>query len=324
MPVSQRTRGKLLVTKAHPAGPGRRGQRLPESTAPLNSSCAAGGSTAGGAGLGPGPLPVRGGGEGPAESGERSPAPGEAAAPAPRSLAEAERMSMASGFFFCLLATISIVTWSSGAISETGVALLLFFSSPFFSPASSRRSPRSASRQVRCPEPAGVFPRRRTSPGGSGRERGPARGALPCAAVGSGPGPGPQPGRLLGGPYVGAGCRGARRGGLPPEETAELFLPSLFACSRRGFYSSLCFSLLFFSRPISPSSLPCLICFLDHLSFPLPFVRVRNRTHLTLKICGERARSQPAARSRRVPAGTCRISARPLPLPPARSAPSPL
>lgn len=108
--VSRRTRGKLLVTKAHPAGPGRREQRRPESTAPLNSSCAAGGSTAGGA--------ARGWGRGrcaAAESsrrrrGARSPAPGEAAAPAPRCLAEAERMRMASGAFFCLLATISIVT----------------------------------------------------------------------------------------------------------------------------------------------------------------------------------------------------------------------
>lgn len=58
------------------------------------------------------------GGEEPAEekssvqpaAGARSAVPGEAAAPAPRSLAEAERMRMASGSFFCLLATISIVT----------------------------------------------------------------------------------------------------------------------------------------------------------------------------------------------------------------------
>lgn len=93
-----------------------------------------------GAGLGPGLLPVRAererpgereqprereqpgerereraaGGKQPGQSSRRrtarSPAPGEAAAPAPRSLAEAERMRMVPGFFFCLLATISIVT----------------------------------------------------------------------------------------------------------------------------------------------------------------------------------------------------------------------
>lgn len=182
------------------------------------------------------------------------------------------------------------------------MAFLLFFSSPFFPPASSLRSPRSASRQVRCPDPAGVFPRRRTSRGGSGRARGPARGAPLCSI----------PGML--GPYVGAGCysAGEPAGGAPRGDRRALF--PLFVCL---FPERVLFFPLFlppFLLPPSPSSLPCLVCFLDHLSFPLPFVRVRDGTHLTLEsAAGEGAASRLPAP---VPAASPLVPGPAVPPPP--------
>lgn len=242
-----------MVKKAHPAGPRRWGQRRPASTVPLNSSCAAGGSTAGGAAL-------RGAGAGAgcrctaaaAESSRRPAAgeravlrPGEAAAPGaavPGGGGEDEGgfwlffLPPRDDFHSNLIERCNFGNWG-------GFIIIIIYFSPIFFPASRPRSTRSASRQVRCPDLEGLFPRRRTSLGDSGEARGPAHGAPPCAVEGGsrGPGPRPQPPRLPGRPDVGAGCRGAGEpgSGFPYGETAELFLPSLFACSQRGFYFSL-------------------------------------------------------------------------------------
>lgn len=312
--------------KGTPSRPWAAGAAAPGEHGPFKFQLCGGGQHRWrrGAGLGPGPLPVRGresgreressrtressrgktaGAEQQAENSAQPCARGGSGSGAavPRGGGEDEDGSRLfflpprDDFHSNLIERCNFGNW--------GGFIIIFFL-PIFSP---RFVPPLAEE---C-QPTGKVPRPRggvsAPPNLPGRQR---PGAGSCPRGSAVQHPGAAGGRTSGGVPRGRGAGG----GCPPRRPPSSFPLSLLACSRRGFYSSLCFSLLFFS-PRSPSSLPCLVCFLDHLSFPLPFVRVRDRTHLTLEsAAGEGAASRLSAPGA---AGTCGIPARP----PARPCP---
>lgn len=164
-----------------------------------------------------------------------------------------------------------------------------YFFSIFFSASSlpPRRPPRSDRRQVRCPCPAGYF-RAANFPG---RQR---RGAGSCAALRRA-----RPGA------AGRGCTsggaGEPGGGLPPGRAPSSSSPLCLLVPRERVLFFPLFLPPFLlppppPPPFPPHPSPAWFVSLDHLSFLLPFVRVRDRTHFTLKsAASEDADARPPA-----------------------------